>query len=81
MQSYEEEIKRQMKEIEGYFGELNEKTLLAIIYDLDSYKSKQFINNENNDLINLDTETNENENKDKDNILMNYQITLQSIDI
>ena len=81
VQSYEEEIKRQMKEIEGYFGELNEKTLLAIIYDLDSYKSKQFINNENNDLINLDTETNENENKDKDNILMNYQITLQSIDI
>ena len=81
VQSYEEEIKRQMEEIKGYFGELNEKTLLAIIYDLDSYKSKQFINYENNDLINTDIKTNEDNNKDKDNILMNYQISLQSIDI
>ena len=83
VQSYEEEIKRQMEEIKGNFGELNEKTLLAIIYDLDSYKSKQFINYENYDLINSDTKTDENDNKDKDrdNILMNYQISLQSIDI
>ena len=84
VQSYEEEIKRKYEEIKGYFGELNEKTLLAIIYDLDTYKSKQFINNENNnDILNIDNNNkeNENENENKDNILMNYQICLQSIDI
>ena len=82
VQSYEEEIKRKYEEIKGYFGELNEKTLLAIIYDLDTYKSKQFINNENNnDILNIDNNNKENENENKDNILLNYQICLKSIDI
>ena len=80
VESYEEEIKLQMEEIKGFFVEQNEKTFLAVIYDLDSYKNKQFLNIENKDNINIsnnDIIQKENE----DTILLNYQICLQSIDI
>ena len=80
IQSYEEEIKIHIDKIKNYFGEQNEKTFLAIIFDLDTYKSKQFIINENNfNITNNEKEINEKDNKDE--ILMNYQNCLQSIDI
>ena len=73
VETYEEEINKQIEEIKNSFGEKNEKTFLAIILDIDSYKNKQFIiNEENNDNI-IEIK------KNKDDILMNYQNCLQSI--
>ena len=73
VESYEEEIKLQMEEIKGFFVEQNEKTFLAVIYDLDSYKNKQFLNIENKDSINIsNNDIIQKGNEDK--ILLNYQI-------
>ena len=74
VQSYENEIFKQIEEIKKNFEDKKEKTLLAIILDIDSFKNKQFVVNEENK---------ENDNisfkKNKDDILMNYQNCLQSI--
>ena len=79
VQSYEEEIKKQINEIIKHFDEQKEKTFLAIIFDLDSYKGSQIIVNENNTQIsNNENDINENIN---DEILFNYQNCLQSIDL
>ena len=74
VQSYENEILIQIQEIKKNFEDKKEKTLLAIILDIDSFKNKQFVVNEENkenDTIFL--------NKNKDEYLMNYQNCLQSI--
>ena len=74
VQSYENEIFKQIEEIKKNFEDKKEKTLLAIILDIDSFKNKQFVINEENkenDTIFL--------NKNKDEYLMNYQNCLQSI--
>ena len=74
VQSYENEIFKQIEEIKKNFEDKKEKTLLAIILDIDSFKNKQFVVNEENkenDTIFL--------NKNKDEYLMNYQNCLQSI--
>ena len=84
VQSYEEEIKVQTEEIKKFFLKQNEKTLLAIIYDLDSYKSKQFINNENENKMEINDKekgVNINNSEKIDELLMNYQNCLLSIDI
>ena len=74
VQSYEDEISKQIEEIKKNFEDKKEKTLLAIILDIDSFKNKQFVvNEENKDNNNIF------HNKEKDNILMNYQNCLQSI--
>ena len=74
VQSYENEISKQIEEIKKNFEDKKEKTLLSIILDIDSFKNKQFVVNEENK---------ENDNisykKNKDDILMNYQNCLQSI--
>lgn len=73
VQSYEKEISKEIEEIKGNFEDKKEKILLAIIFDIDSFRNKQLvINEENNENIT-------NENEDKDDILMNYQKCLQSI--
>ena len=73
VQAYEAEILKQIDGIKEKFEEKNEKTFLAIIFDIDSFRNKQLlINEENNEII---TDNNE----DNDNILMNYQKCLQSI--
>ena len=74
VQSYENEIFKQIEEIKKNFEDKKEKTLLAIILDIDSFKNKQFVVNEENkenDSISFK--------KNKDEILMNYQNCLQSI--
>ena len=74
VQSYENEIFKQIEEIKKSFEDKKEKTLLAIILDIDSFKNKQFVVNEENkenDSISFK--------KNKDEILMNYQNCLQSI--
>ena len=74
VQSYENEIFKQIEEIKKNFEDKKEKTLLAIILDIDSFKNKQFVVNEENkenDSISFI--------KNKDEILMNYQNCLQSI--
>ena len=74
VQSYENEIFKQIEEIKKNFEDKKEKTLLAIILDIDSFKNKQFVVNEENkenDSISFK--------KNKDDILMNYQNCLQSI--
>ena len=74
VQSYENEIFKQIEEITKNFEDKKEKTLLAIILDIDSFKNKQFVVNEENkenDSISFK--------KNKDEILMNYQNCLQSI--
>jgi len=74
VQSYENEIFKQIEEIKKNFEDKKEKTLLAIILDIDSFKNKQFVVNEENkenDTISFK--------KNKDEILMNYQNCLQSI--
>ena len=74
VQSYENEIFKQIEEIKKNFEDKKEKTLLAIILDIDSFKNKQFVvNEENKDNNNIF------HNKEKDNILINYQNCLQSI--
>ena len=80
VQSYEEEINLQTEEIKKDFLGQNEKTFLAIIHDLDSFKSKQFLYNENK------TYSKENEDENdinikKDQILLKYQNNLKSINI
>ena len=73
VQAYEAEILKQIDGIKEKFEEKNEKTFLAIIFDIDSFRNKQLIiNEEKNEII---TDNNE----DNDNILMNYQKCLQSI--
>ena len=80
VQSYEEEIKLQIEEIKICFRDKNEKTILAIISDIDSHKSKRIVINENNS--NIKAKELENNNRDnKDEILMNYQNCLQSIEL
>ena len=74
VQSYENEIFKQIEEFKKNFEDKKEKTLLAIILDIDSFKNKQFVVNEENkenDSISFK--------KNKDEILMNYQNCLQSI--
>ena len=78
IQSYEEEIKLQIEEIKTIFGEKNEKTILAVIYDIDNHKSIRIAINENNSNIKENKlEINNRDNKDE--ILMNYQNCLKSI--
>ena len=80
VESYEQEIEIQMEEIKGFFREQNEKTFLAIVYDLDSYKNRQFLTIKNKDDLNINNdEIIQKENNDK--ILLNYQNCLKSIDI
>jgi frataxin-like iron-binding protein CyaY len=64
---------KQIEEIKGKFEEKNEKTFLSIIFDIDSFRNKQLVINEENNEILTDS------NEDKDDILMNYQKCLQSI--
>jgi len=78
VQSYEKEIELQIEEIKTNFGEKNEKTILAIISDIDSHKTKKIAINENNGNKNSNELENNNRNN-KDEILMNYQNCLQSI--
>ena len=73
VQSYEEEIFKFIDEIKNNFGDKNEKSFLAIIFDIDSFRNKQLAINDEN--IELDKD----KNKNKDEILMNYQKCLQSI--
>ena len=77
VESYEEEIKAQIEEVKKFFEKQKEKTLLAIVYDLDSYKGKQLINYENINKIEIDKK----ENEKIDEIFMNYQSCLLSIDL
>ena len=49
------------------------KTLLAIIFDIDSFKNKLYIINEEENVCL------KNKNENNDDILMNYQQCLQSI--
>ena len=72
VQTYEEEIFKQIEEIKKNFGDKKEKTFVAIILDMDAFKNKQFVLIEENK-TNLDNDNN------KDNILINYQKCLQSI--
>ena len=77
-------LKYKLKNLKIFFLKQNEKTLLAIIYDLDSYKSKQFINNENENKMEINDKekgVNINNNEKIDELLMNYQNCLLSIDI
>ena len=73
VQAYENEIMKQIEEIKGKFEEKNEKTFLSIIFDIDSFRNKQLVINEENNEILTDN------NEDNDDILMNYQKCLQSI--
>ena len=77
VESYEEEIKIQIEGIMECFDKQNEKTFTAIVFDFDSHKNNQFLNNEQN----IGNKDEINEKEEKDNILMNYQNCLQSIDI
>lgn len=72
VQTYEQEIFKQIEEIKKNFGDKKEKTLVAIILDIDAFKNKQFVLNEENknNLVN---------DGNKDDILINYQKCLQSI--
>ena len=82
VESYEKEIKKEMETIKGYFNEQNEKKFSAIIFDLESYKTKQIIINENiNEIENNEDINNQGENNEQisDEILFNYQNCLQSI--
>ena len=72
VQTYEQEIFKQIEEIKKNFGDKKEKTLVAIILDIDAFKNKQFVLNEENK-NNLVNDSN------KDDILINYQKCLQSI--
>ena len=72
VQTYEEEIGKQIEEIKKNFVDKIEKSILAIIFDIDSFRNKQLVINEekNDDIDDIN---------DKDDILMNYQRCLQSI--
>jgi len=72
VQTYEQEIFKQIEEIKKNFGDKKEKTLVAIILDMDAFKNKQVVLNEENK-NNLVNDSN------KDDILINYQKCLQSI--
>ena len=71
VQTYEEEIFKQIEDIKKNFEDKKEKTLVAIILDMDSFRNKQLVFNEEN--------KNNVDNNNKNEILINYQKCLQSI--
>ena len=62
-----------IEEIKNNFGDKNDKSFLAIIFDIDSFRNKQLVINEEN------IEFDKDKNKNNDEILMNYQKCLKSI--
>ena len=77
VETYENEILTHIEEIKQNYGDKNEKTFLAIIFDIDAFRNKQLVDNEENNIINNININNKNINED--NILRNYQKCLQSI--
>ena len=73
VQSYEGEILKFIEEIKNNFGDKNDKSFLAIIFDIDSFRNKQLVINEENIEFDKDND------KSNDEILMNYQKCLKSI--
>ena len=73
VEAFEYEFFRQLDDIKINFEEKKTKTLLAIIFDIDSFKNKLYIINEE-EYVCL-----KNKNENNDDILMNYQQCLQSI--
>ena len=73
VQTYEDEILKFIEEIKNNFGDKNDKSFLAIIFDIDSFRNKQLVINEEN------IEFDKDKNKNNDEILINNKKCLKSI--